>query len=306
MNFNIIFYVFIMDYFLIELFKNSKIYMHNYAYKFNKKGSWYSSKINFPFFKMLFNNKLKFIAMNARFIYAKTFPNEKSKTTFCFNQFKNSIAIDVGFSNKLKIVFNKNIIDCVESNSKMLFIDIFNTKYRIVLSDNCKFLLKNNAILIYGNNYVKIRIYINNYCNNDNIIYKIDNNAIDIVNNIKIFDKKINNQNLLNSIIFSNLYQIENCIKMLIKHNLTNDLAFNFVINNLSSSNKLDLLKIYYLFFYLKIKINGRCVSFKNFSYNRSASISINNISYVLCKVNNKKVIKINGVKYYNFDSIII
>ena len=295
-----------MDYFLIELFENSNIYMHNYAYKFNKKGSWYSSKINLSFFKMLFNNKLKFIAMNARFIYAKNFPNEKSKTTFCFNQFKNSIAIGVDFSNKLKIVFNKNIIDCVESNSEMLYIDIFNTKYKIVLNDNCKLLLKNNVILIYSNDYVKMRIYINNYCNNDNIMCINDNNIINVVNKIKILDKKINNQNLLNSIIFNNIYQVENCIKTLIKHNLTNDLAFNFVINNLSSSNKLDLLKIYYLFFYLKIKINGRSVSFKNFSYNRSASISTNNITYVLCKINNKEVIKINGVKYYNFDSIII
>ena len=306
MNLNIIFYVFIMDYFLIELFENSKFYMYNYAYKFKKKSSWISNKTNLPFFKIVFNNKLKFIAMNDRFIYAKNFSNEKSKTTFCFNQFKNLIAIDAGFNNKLKIVFNKNIINCVESNNKILFFDIFNIKYKIVLSDDCRFLLKNNAFLIYSNNYTKIQFFTNYCINNDNYNKTIDKNLMNIVNNIKIFDKKINNHNFLNSIIFNNIYQIENCIKTLIKHNLTNDLAFNFVINNLLSSNKLDLLKIYYLFFYLKIKINGRCVSFKNFSYNYNASISINNISYVLCKINNKKVIKINGVKYYNFDSIII
>ena len=306
MNLNIIFYVFIMDYFLIELFENSKFYVYNYAYKYNKKSSWISNKINLPFFKIVFNNKLKFIAMNDRFIYAKNFSNKKSKTTFCFNQFKNLIAIDAGFNNKLKIVFNKNVNDCVESNNKILFIDIFNTRYKIVLSDDCRFLLKNNAFLIYSNNYTKIRIYTNYCITNDNNIISIDNNVVDIVNNIKIFDKKINNQNLLNSIIFNNIYQIENCINTLIKHNLITDLAFNFVINNLLSSNKLDLLKIYYLFFYLKIKINDRCVSFKNFSYNHNVSISINNISYVLCKINNKRVIKINGVKYYNFDSIII
>lgn len=295
-----------MDYFLIELFENSKFYVYNYAYKFNKKSSWISNKINLPFFKIVFNNKLKFIAMNDRFIYAKNFSNKKSKTTFCFNQFKNLIAIDAGFNNKLKIVFNKNVNDCVESNNKILFIDIFNTRYKIVLSDDCRFLLKNNAFLIYSNNYTKIRFYTNCCITNDNNIISIDNNVVDIVNNIKIFDKKINNQNLLNSIIFNNIYQIENCINTLIKHNLITDLAFNFVINNLLSSNKLDLLKIYYLFFYLKIKINDRCVSFKNFSYNHNVSISINNISYVLCKINNKRVIKINGVKYYNFDSIII